>query len=378
MWHVLVASNTLAIKQESTGEVAHLQLAACFPAFAIVGLTARFVMLPVFDLHCDLLAYLANIDGADPMSNEIGCSIPALKAGNVQMQTLAIFTTTGVGSAALGVQQAFVFEELVAAAEDRHFVPLEHPAMIEDMPCSNESVERIIGIAAIENASGFCEEDEALEEGLERLEFMLEIVSPLLYISLTHNDENRFGGGNYSGSENGRDGGVGLKDDGRALLEFLSGRRIAVDLSHASDALARDVLDYTYSHGLDIPILASHSNTRAVYSHVRNLPDDVAQEIIARDGLIGITLCAEFIHEYNSNVLMEHIAYVCDVLGGANALALGSDFFYTPDESEFFYDYRDAAQFSFMFAQAASWLDEDQLRNFAYGNVQRFLQQLWS
>ena len=55
---------------------------------------------------------------------------------------------------------------------------------------------RVGALAAIENASGFCEEQEPLEDGLRRFERLVAEAGPLAYVSLTWNDENRFGGGN--------------------------------------------------------------------------------------------------------------------------------------------------------------------------------------
>jgi membrane dipeptidase len=89
-----------------------------------------------------------------------------------------------------------------------------------------------------------------LEIGFERLEQIINTVSRILYIGFTHHAENRFGGGNNSK--------VGLKEDGKKLLQYLNGKKIAVDFSHASDALARDILDYLSDHNLEVPILANH------------------------------------------------------------------------------------------------------------------------
>jgi membrane dipeptidase len=380
--------------------------------------------LPVLDLHCDLLAYLTGIDDADPLGGDIGCSLPALHAGKVKLQTLAIFTMTGEGSVESGMEQAEAFQQIIE--EYAEYVQ-DFDAMLDEAELfsdddedndddeyddeensneddDNESEysddeeedddddeneravnlvagllfgERTTVISAIENASGFCDEDEDLDAGLERLDTILTLAPPTLYVSLTHNLENRFGGGNFSGDNDGRDGGIGLKDDGRVLLEYLSGSGVAVDLSHASDALARDILEFTYARSLDLPVIASHSNFRAICDHVRNLPDDIAKEIIARGGLIGMNFCHEFIHESDSDVLLDHIAYGVDVLGGAKSIAFGSDYFFTPDDSEFFYDHRNSAQFPAIIAQASERFSEDQLHALAYGNVLNFIGTLW-
>jgi microsomal dipeptidase-like Zn-dependent dipeptidase len=329
--------------------------------------------LPVLDLHCDLLSYMTHIDDADPMSEDVGCALPFLQEGRVKLQTLAIFTMTGEGSAEDGLGQALAFEQLLDEYEDI-VRPLDDPDDLADIDEFDDDGDlpdnRVMVIGAIENASGFCGENDDLDEAFERLEFILDHAAPVLYISMTHNEENRFGGGNFSDN-------VGLKDDGRVLLEYLSGRRIAIDLAHTSDALARDIIEWVDAKNLDVPIIASHSNFRAVHDHVRNLPSDIAKEIIRRGGLIGMNFCHEFIHPDDSDVLMEHIAFGFDELGGLEAIAFGSDFFFTPDDAEFFYAHRNSAQFPHILRQAASLLSAEQVHNLAYNNVLRFLRQMW-
>ncbi len=53
---------------------------------------------------------------------------------------------------------------------------------------------------------------------------------------MTHHTENRFGGGNFSE--------VGLKEDGKVLLDYLTDKNIVIDLAHTSDALAFGILNY--------------------------------------------------------------------------------------------------------------------------------------
>jgi microsomal dipeptidase-like Zn-dependent dipeptidase len=331
------------------------------------------VVLPVIDLHCDLLSYLTHIENADPLSADVGCALPFLMEGRVAVQTLAIFTSTGGSSAEDGMAQAREFEALLEKYSE--FVrPLDDPDDLDSLENFDDDGDlpdsRVMVIGAIENASGFCGEDDDLDNAFDCLTFILDHAAPVLYISMTHNNENRFGGGNFSDN-------IGLKDDGRVLLEYLSGRHIAIDLAHTSDALARDIIEWVDAKNLDVPIMASHSNFRAIHDHVRNLPSDVAKEIIRRGGLIGMNFCHEFIHPYDSDVLMEHIAFGFEELGGLDAMAFGSDFFFTPDDAEFFYDHRNSAQFPHILRQAASILSAEQLHNLAYDNVLRFLQQMW-
>ena len=145
---------------------------------------------PVIDLHCDLLAHMLNMSKPDPFKREgIGCSFPDLTEGNVQRQVMAIFTATEKGSAALAVRQSEIFASFLT----------EYPndcTLVHDVNTLSQitTSSKIGMIAAIENASGFCEEGEPLSIGFERLERIITNTKRILYISLTHHAENRFGG----------------------------------------------------------------------------------------------------------------------------------------------------------------------------------------
>jgi microsomal dipeptidase-like Zn-dependent dipeptidase len=277
----------------------------------------------VIDIHCDLLDYLQNAPYASPFNKgKIGCSLPSLVEGNVNLQVLAIYTTTKKGSAELAFKQSLIFRELLTKHKN-YFAEISE---FEDIQLISSSSK--IGIlAAIENASGICEEEESLSKGIDRLEEIIKITHRILYISLTHHQENRFGGGNNSK--------VGLKEDGKVVLDYINGKKIAIDLSHTSDLLAYDILDYLTKYNLDIPVLASHSNYRNIFDHPRNLPDDIAKEIIRRRGLIGINFLRAFLSDNDPNSIYDHIEYGLK-LGAQDCICFGADYCYTdnnPDPS---------------------------------------------
>ena len=325
---------------------------------------------PVIDLHCDLLAHMLNMPTPDPFDKEgIGCSFPALAAGNVKLQVMAIFTATEKGSTLLAVKQSEIFASFLTKYPD-------DCALVHDVSTLNQiaSSSRLGMIAAIENASGFCEEDEPLAIGLERLEQIITNTTRILYIGLTHHLENRFGGGNNSD--------VGLKDDGKTLLQYLNGRKIAVDFSHASDALAYDMLAYIAEHSLDIPILASHSNYRSIFDHVRNLPDDLAKEIIKRGALIGVNFLRAFVNPDDSNALYDHINHGIQ-LGGINSICFGADYYATGGHSDlsripfYFEEHGDASRYPSILNSISEQVSPDAVAGIGYQNVMNYLNKLW-
>jgi microsomal dipeptidase-like Zn-dependent dipeptidase len=247
------------------------------------------------DLHCDLLSYLQEAPQANPMiGGRIGCTIPDLIAGHVKFQVMAIYTATGNFSTKLALEQAHLYKHLINKHGDvfNHF-------NIESSSLDFKHHDKINTIIAIENAAGICEEEEDLKQAFINLNKVISICGKPLYLGLTHHGENRFGGGNNTN--------VGLKDDGKALITYLAQQNIALDFSHTSDYLAYDILNFISKENFQIPLLASHSNFRAVYFHNRNLPDDIAKEIIKKNGIIGINLLRAFLNPENENALYEHI-----------------------------------------------------------------------
>ncbi len=253
-------------------------------------------MRPVVDLHCDLLSYLAEEGHHTPSDPESRCSFPDLLKGGVQLQTLALFTKTRPGST------------LAAAPQVAIYANLRTP--LKTLP-------------SLENASLLSEEGESLDKAFERFNTYEKAIGPFLYISLTWDEENRFGGGNRTH--------VGLKEDGKTLLHFLAEKQIALDLSHTSDELAYESLNWIDKHNLPIPILASHSNFRALSPYPRNLPPELAREIIRRKGLIGLNFFAPFVHNDDPRAIARHVEYALN-LGGENALCFGADFFFTSSQ----------------------------------------------
>ncbi|MBS0630179.1 MAG: membrane dipeptidase [Verrucomicrobia bacterium] len=305
--------------------------------------------MDVVDLHCDLLLYLARDPKRDPFNPAIRCSAPQLKAGNVKLQVMAIYTETCAECADRGKRQV----------ETYLCLPQKYPDFFTKTNI----------IPAFENASGFALETEPLKDVLRRLETILTQITPL-YISLTWNGENRFGGG--CGSD------CGLKDDGKELLKFLSGKGIAIDFSHASDRLARETINFIDKSNLDLRVMASHSNFRTLQDQLRNLPDDIAKEIINREGVIGLVFFKRFLKEPRQ--LYDMIAHGYK-LGGAQNLAFGADFFYLEDLPPldgpygFFDEMSDSSKYPLILEGIRNemHLSERELNSIASENALRFI-----
>lgn len=328
--------------------------------------------LPIIDMHCDLLVYLTDVPGADMnKASDIGCALPNLTAGNIKLQVMAMYSATEIGSTQYAALQRDMFQKL---AQENNCLTAVTDAKTLEMVMQQPGITGMV--AAVENAAGFCEEREPLEDGFKKLEKMIEVCGRLLYISFTHHTENRFGGGNNSKK--------GITTDGKMLLDYLHGRKIAVDLSHTSDALAHDMLTHIDQERLDIPIIASHSNFRPVWEHNRNLPDELTQEIIKRKGLIGMNFLRAFLNEKDPEALLHHIMYGLNN-GAEDVLCFGADYFYTLDSTDqsripyYFKEHEQAAtSYHYVLTQLREQLTQEQLEKLAYKNAQHYITQLWA
>lgn len=330
--------------------------------------------IPVIDLHCDLLSFLQMKGERTPFDPLSRASFSQMKEGGVRLQTLAIFTYTEVGSTKSGQEQVEIFSQLPHRYD-------EHYAFFTGPECFAQPNDKVYVTPAFENASGFCEEDEPLERGLSRLQHLYEKLKRILYISMTWNSENRFGGGNASN--------VGLKEDGKQLLRWMDGKKIAIDFSHTSDALAFDILTFIDQNKLKIPVIASHSNFRAITDVARNLPDELAQEIIRRRGIIGFNLFSPFIGTQDPHNLLKHIEHGLK-LNGENALCFGADFFNDEDfpdlktkykgELSFFEEYGNASSYPRMLQlfEHKLGLSTPLVHALASQNSLNFLKNTWS
>ncbi|KQT18054.1 peptidase [Chryseobacterium sp. Leaf404] len=318
------------------------------------------------DLHCDLLYYLLRAD-ASPDDKELGCSLPFLKEGNVRLQTMAIYAPTAKNSAILGFNQSEIFKNLIGNSNFFHF----NLNNFDELENRNK-----VGIlASVENASSFCEEDCHLDEGFENLEKIIQNTKNLLYIGLTHHSDNRFGGGNNSEA--------GIKSDGKILIDYLSEKKIAIDLAHTSDQLAYDILNYIDQRNYKISLLASHSNFRSVYRNNRNLPEELVREIVNRKGLIGLNFIKDYIDVQNPERLYKHIQYGVDS-NATDSLAYGGDFFYDknhPDKSRypfFFKDFENAKAYNSINKRISEEFSSEIMSKISHANALDFIKRLWA
>ena len=134
-------------------------------------------------------------------------------------------------------------------------------------------------------------------------------------LNLTWNFANELSGSNAERPEQ------GLSARGREFLRAMEERGILPDVSHLSDAGTWDVLRWARG-----PVIASHSNARALCPHRRNLTDDMFRAIRDTGGVAGINQFAEFLGEKPTlDTICDHIFHFLEMDPECRHIALGGD-----------------------------------------------------
>ncbi|NQV02388.1 MAG: membrane dipeptidase [Bacteroidia bacterium] len=306
--------------------------------------------VPIIDLHCDMLDYLYLNSENSPKDPEARCSIEQMQSGGVALQVLPIWNDKYKDQA--GIKQAEIFRSLLKNYSDV-FIDYSHIDDFKNIAQTN----KIIIMASIENAAVLCDEKEPFRKCKKNLDKIRKIMGPLVYVGLSWSDETRFGGGNNSP--------VGLTKDGEKLVKYLAKRHIPIDLSHASDQLAKDIIAYIEKHRLQVPLIASHSAFRGINDIKRNLPDFKAEAIINDGGIIGLVFLRPFVGKSTPYNFVKQMSYGLK-LGAAKSIALGADFFnfYSLPKK-----YQKMGEDSFFFPQYANSGDYPRLLNLFKKNL---------
>ena len=140
----------------------------------------------------------------------------------------------------------------------------------------------------------------------------------LRLLGITWSFSNRFGGS--SG-----DGGGGLTEEGRALVQLAREKKVLLDVSHASVQTTLEIC-----RDSPAPVIASHSNAKTIRGVRRNLTDEEIRCIAKSGGVIGLNFHATFVSGGDAGPatiakVADHADYLAKI-GGHQVVALGSDF----------------------------------------------------
>lgn len=290
---------------------------------------------PVFDMHCDTADRLAWQFLPDDIKQTCGmdfygpgdaddpsacrdlasnhCHISLDKIGNTPWaQCFACYV-----SDALSPEQAVSFHEDVmahlASEVSRNVgrvVAVKSASQLHEV-LENSGKPHVAAVHTIENARMFAADLGLVEryaaDGLLMASISWNAAGPLASGHDTHEHVSELGA--------------------RAIAE-MERNRVVLDVSHLNDECFDDVCRLSTR-----PFVASHSNSRAVCGHRRNLTDRQFAEIRERGGVVGLNYCDKFLSnevleghaaDVSFDEVVAHIEHWLD-LGGEDVVALGGD-----------------------------------------------------
>jgi len=158
---------------------------------------------------------------------------------------------------------------------------------------------------------------EPIQESVDALRVFYQI--GMRVFGLTWNQRNLLAEGVGEERANG-----GLTELGREVVAEANRLGILLDCSHLSVRSFWDLIEASAR-----PVIASHSNAKALCGHRRNLDDDQIQAIVTSGGVIGINGVASFITDDRNDAslekMLDHLDYMVK-LAGIEHVALGPDF----------------------------------------------------
>lgn len=150
------------------------------------------------------------------------------------------------------------------------------------------------------------------------------------YMTLTHN-----GGPGWADPALDEHGaaveGKGLTAFGESVIKEMNRLGMAVDLAHVHATTMRRAIAVSVA-----PVIFSHSNTRAICNHPRNVPDDVLASLKDKDGVVMLNFNAPFVagdfFVKNQQVgattaeVADHVDHAFKICGSVKHIGIGADF----------------------------------------------------
>lgn len=264
--------------------------------------------IPVFDLHCDtalvLLGQSLNEAGSFG-KNQLHIDLERAAGLEGYCQCFACFTTPMMQQEQ-GISPIVVFERELATIQrevDRNKGLISFAYSMAEVERNREKG-KMSAILTIEGPAGF-DFDPELLENLYQIGFRV--------TTLGWNEQNVLTGSNVTGG--------GLTEKGKAYVRQAQRLGMLVDVSHISDEGFWDIIDCTQA-----PIVATHSNSRHVWDHSRNLTDEMFRAICRTDGVAGINQFEEFLGEHSTlDTVCDHIFHFLELDPSGKHIALGGD-----------------------------------------------------
>lgn len=250
--------------------------------------------IPLFDCHCDTAAH-AREHGEKLRRNRMQLDLERLSHYSPAGQVFAVCAADDAEPVKFAdVSIAFFLEQI---KENSDIVKL--CLNFRDI-LSAEKEGKIAALLSIEGAEQISDIDEAYGQGVR-------------IVHMTWNHDNALCGAAM-------DSGAGLTHEGKSFVLRAQQLGIMLDMSHVSECGFWDTLSISTR-----PVIAGHSNARAVCNVTRNLTDAQFTALVKQGGGAGINLYPEFLGlGRDIDAVFAHIEHFMS-LGGERAVFLGCD-----------------------------------------------------
>jgi membrane dipeptidase len=281
--------------------------------------------MKIIDMHCDTIMALMNTNDTLRKSNNM-IDVEKLQKGNYMLQCFAMFVPYKSKD-----NENYSPFEVCNKMIDRYYQELEQnqdiirPAFTYEDIENNIKNNKMTALLTIEEG-GVCLGNIEFLRNFYRLgvrmmtltwNFKNEIASPNIdYLNLDIDLIKKEGF-----KPNTTDG---LTPFGIEVVKEMNRLGMVIDCSHLGDKGFYDVIKYS-----EKPIVCSHSCSRTVCNHVRNMTDDMLLKLKENGGVVGINYCHDFIKEDKTiatiDDIIKHIIYIKNLIG-VDYIGLGSDF----------------------------------------------------
>ncbi len=251
----------------------------------------------VFDLHCDTADKL--IKGKNLISNNAHIDLLRANEFDCYVQCFSCFTKEESGATALFKKKKTAL--LTEINKNGSLIALAKSGQELKQNTENKKMSAIL---TLEGTAGINHNPGALEN-LRQTGFRM--------CSLCWNEQNVLTGSNQTGG--------GLTQKGKDFVKEANRLGMFIDVSHISDCGFWDIIKISR-----LPVIASHSNSRFVHPHKRNITNDMFLAICQTGGVVGINLYTDFLSKNGSiDDIVRHIFHFLELAGNADHIALGGD-----------------------------------------------------
>lgn len=260
----------------------------------------------VIDTHCDTILSVMRGRPLGTRSDKGHIDLPRMREGGVSAQFFACY-----------IEPQFKPDKglkRVLQQIDCFYHEMEANSDVIEVATTVADIERIhalgklVGLLSIEGAEAI-DGDPAALRMLYRLGVRM--------MGLVWNQRNQLADGVGERQAHG-----GLTNLGIEVVKEMNRLGMVVDVSHLNDEGFWDVIATSTQ-----PIMASHSNCRAICDHPRNLTDDQIRALAKNGGVMGMNYCLPFVKAGEATIddLISHIDHIVELVG-IDHVGLGSDF----------------------------------------------------